>query len=268
MDSLLPSLIKRQLDSKRLGKPIHHYVRLGSTNDIADQLASAGAPEGTMVVTEHQTHGRGRLGRSWFSQKGKDLCFSLVLRPDVPPCNLSCLSLILGIAVGDAIEKISGLKPDLKWPNDLLINGKKCCGILSEVRTELGEVKYLIVGIGINVNAKVVSTGLSMTASTLFQQTGRQISRSQLLVEILNCFEPFYFEFLDQKIKPLLDLWVKKSSYAEDRWVLVKQIDRSFQGITQGLSKHGALLVKRGEGWVEEVLAGDIIEWDKKVSSS
>lgn len=268
MDLLLPSLIERQLDSIRLGKPIHHYVQLGSTNDIADQLASDGAPEGTMVVTEHQTHGRGRLGRSWFSQKGKDLCFSLVLRPDVPLGNLSCLSLILGIAVGDAIEKISGLKPDLKWPNDLLVNGKKCCGILSEVRTEFGEVKYLIVGIGINVNAKVVSKGLSMTASTLFQHTGQEISRSQLLVEILNCFEPFYFEFLEQKIKPLLDLWVKKSSYAEDRWVVVKQMDHSFQGITQGLGRHGALLVKRGEGCVEEVLAGDIIEWGKKVTRS
>ena len=174
----------------------------------------------------------------------------------------------MGIAVGNAVEKISGLKPDLKWPNDLLVNGKKCCGILSEVKTEFGEVKYLIVGIGINVNAKVVSKGLSMTASTLFQQTGQEISRSQLLAEILNCFEPFYFGFLDQKIKPLLDLWVKKSSYAEDRWVVVKQMDRSFQGITQGLGEQGALLVKRGEGWVEEVLAGDIVEWGKKVTRS
>ena len=84
----------------------------------------------------------------------------------------------------------------------------------------------------------------------------------------MNCFEPFYFGFLDQKIKPLLDLWVKKSSYAEDRWVVVKQMDRSFQGITQGLGEQGALLVKRGEGWVEEVLAGDIVEWGKKVTRS
>ena len=268
MDLLLPSHIKPKLRSKRLGQPIHHYLQLGSTNDTAEQLASEGAPEGTIVVTEYQTHGRGRLGRSWFSEKGKDLCFSLVLRPDVDPRDLFSLNLILGIAVSNAIQKISGLKTDLKWPNDLLINEKKCCGILSEMRTDFGRVKYLIVGIGINVNAQSVSTELSMTASTLFQQTGQLISRSQLLAQILNHFEPFYFNFLNQKIQPFLDLWIQKSSYAKGQWVFVKQMDRSFRGITMGLGAHGALLVKKEDGQVEEVLAGDIIQWSKEVKKS
>ena len=172
LDLTVASRVHPHLSANRLGRRYYHYLRVGSTNDTARRLAEAGAPEGTTVVAEEQTRGRGRLGRAWLSRKAKDLLLSLVLRPAVDPAQAPGLSLMVGLAVSQAIREVAGIPADLKWPNDVLTRGGKCCGVLTEMSAEPGKIHFVIVGVGINVNGVSLPEAIAGQASTLARAGG------------------------------------------------------------------------------------------------
>ena len=261
LDLTVASQVHPHLSAKRLGRRYHHYLRVGSTNDTARRLAEAGAPEGTTVVAEEQTRGRGRLGRAWLSRKAKDLLLSLVLRPAVDPAHAPGLSLMVGLAASQAIREVAGIPADLKWPNDVLIAGGKCCGVLTEMSADPGRIHFVIVGVGINVNGVSLPEAIAAQASTLEQAAGGPVSRPRLVAALLNHLEPLYLVFLEQGLRPLLERWMAFSSSVRGRAILVSNPGRSIRGITAGLSGQGALRVRREDGGVEEVLAGDVVQW-------
>ena len=151
-DKLLPEEVLQGLKTRRFTGPVHHFETLDSTNDLAKELAARGAPEGTVVVAETQTGGRGRLGREWNSPPGVGLYVSLVLRPMLPPMELPQITLTTAVAVVRAVRRVAGVAPGIKWPNDLLFNGKKLGGILTEMETESDRIRHVVVGLGLNVN--------------------------------------------------------------------------------------------------------------------
>ena len=261
-DLLLPESILPHLRSRRLGTTIHHFLETGSTNDVACQFAEEGAEEGTLVLAEEQTQGRGRLGRSWLSERGAGIYASILLRPVLKPRDAAVLTLVAAVAGSEAIEQACGLRADIKWPNDLLLSGRKCCGILSEMQTERDDIRYVIVGIGINVNHSVFPEELGQRATSL-RIEGKQIySRVALLCEFLLRFELLYDDLQRDSLATVLQRWVDRSSFAFGKQVMVDLgSGRKLEGQTTGLSKLGNLKVKLADGRVEEVMSGDIVAW-------
>jgi BirA family transcriptional regulator, biotin operon repressor / biotin---[acetyl-CoA-carboxylase] ligase len=261
-DLLLPEFIYPRLKSHRLGKTIHHFLETGSTNDAARQLADQGAPEGTLVLAEEQTQGRGRLGRAWLSERGAGIYASILLRPVLKPRDVAVLTLVAAVAASEAIELDCGLRADIKWPNDLLLSGRKCCGILSEMQAERDDVRYVIVGIGINVNHSVFPEELSQRATSLRIEGKRTYSRVALLCEFLLRFELLYDDLQRGSLATVLQRWVDRSSFAFGKQVSVDlSSGKMVDGQTVGLSALGNLKVKLADGRVEEVMSGDIVAW-------
>ena len=260
-DMPVASRVRPHLTTDRLGRRCHHYLRVASTNDTARRLAEAGAVEGTVVVAEEQTGGRGRLGRTWLSRKGKDILLSLVLRPHVDPAQAPGLNLVVGLAASQAVGEVAGIPTDLKWPNDVLIPGGKCCGVLTEMNADPGKIHFVIVGVGINVNGTSLPKSIAGQASTLEQASGGPVPRPRLVAALLNRLEALYLVFLDRGLRPLLERWAASSSSVRGRPVLVSNPGRSLRGTTAGLSGQGALRIRREDGRLEEVLAGDVVQW-------
>ena len=255
------SRVRPHLSTRRLGRRYHHTLRVVSTNDTARCLAEAGAAEGTVVVAEVQTGGRGRLGRAWLARKAKDILLSLVLRPRVDPARAPGFNLVVGLAAGQAIREVAGIATDLKWPNDVLAGGRKVCGVLTEMNADPGKIHFVIVGVGINVNGTLLPGAIAGRASTLEQAAGGAVSRARLAAALLNHLETLYLVFLDQGLRPLLERWAAASSTVRGRQILVSNPGRCIRGTTAGLSQQGALRVRGEDGRVEEVLAGDVVQW-------
>lgn len=176
-----------------IGSKIYSYESLPSTNTFAFQLAENGAKEGVVVACEQQSHGRGKWKRRWLSPKGKGILLSIILRPEVSPSVCGKLSQLAAVAVGRAIHRITGLRTTFKWPNDLLLNNKKVCGILCELSTKSGRLEFAVVGIGVNVNT--TGNGLVKGATSLKMESGRSIKRPRLFKEILRSLEEEYILF-------------------------------------------------------------------------
>ena len=174
-DKLLPEEVLQGLKTRVFTGPVHHFETLDSTNDLAKELAVQGAPEGTVVVAEAQTGGRGRLGREWDSPPGVGLYVSLVLRPMLPPMELPQITLTTAVAVVRAVRRVAGVAPGIKWPNDLLLNGKKLGGILTEMETESDRIRHVVVGLGLNVNNPGFPPELAATATSLTLTAGRSV---------------------------------------------------------------------------------------------
>ena len=261
-DLLLPEFIYPRLKSHRLGKTIHHLLETGSTNDAACQLAEQGAPEGTLVLAEKQTQGRGRLGRSWLSEPGAGIYASILLRPLLKPRDAAVLTLVAAVAASEAIELACGLNADIKWPNDLLLSGRKCCGILSEMQADRDDIRYVIVGIGLNVNHSVFPEELVHRATSLRIEGKQTYSRVAVLCEFLLRFELLYDDLQRGSLTTVLQRWVDRSSFAFGKQVTVDLgSGKKLEGQTAGLSKLGNLKVKLADGRVEEVMSGDIVAW-------
>ena len=261
-DLLLPELIYPRLKSHVLGKTIQHLLETGSTNDAARQLAEQGAPEGTLVLAEKQTQGRGRLGRSWLSESSAGIYASILLRPVLKPRDAAVLTLVAGVAGSEAIEQACGLNADIKWPNDLLLSGRKCCGILSEMQAERDEIRYVILGIGINVNHSVFPEELGQCATSLRIAGKRIYSRVALLCEFLQKFEHLYHELQRGNRSAVVQRWIDRSSFAFGKQVMVDLgSGKRVEGQTAGLSELGNLKVKLADGRMEEVMSGDIVAW-------
>jgi BirA family biotin operon repressor/biotin-[acetyl-CoA-carboxylase] ligase len=259
-DILTPDMLRQRLKGSLFGKHVYHFFKIDSTNRVALELGHAGEPEGPVVIAEEQTAGRGRAGRSWHSERASGIYVTVLLRPRLSPVQAPLLTMMAGLAAQAAIQAQTGATVDLKWPNDLLVNGKKVGGILTEMHAEPAQVRFVIVGMGINVNQEKFPAELGAIATSLRAETGRQQSRLELLVRLLREFESSYNRFLADGPAGVVDRFAQTSSYACGKHVRVTNGKDSFAGVTAGLTGEGLLLVKRENGQIVPVIAGDVTE--------
>lgn len=258
-DRLLPAEVRRWMEAGGLGAKIIHHESVGSTNDEARALAAAGAPEGTVVVAEEQTGGKGRLGRRWESPRGTGVWLSVILRPPLPPAEVSPLTLVAAVAVAEAIERATGLRPGIKWPNDVLVNGRKVCGILTELSAEVERINHVILGIGINVNLASADLPEEVrgSASSLAAEAGAPVSRARLAGELLSRLDYWYRVFLRQGFDPAREVW-KRYSITLGRPVTASSRTQRIEGIAVDVEGDGALLIEMADGSRQRVLAGEV----------
>jgi len=259
-DILTPEALKSALKGTLFAKHILHFFRTDSTNRVALELGHAGEPEGTVVIAEEQTAGRGRAGRTWHSERATGIYVTLLLRPRLAPVQAPLLTMMAGIAARNAVAAVTGLPVDLKWPNDLLLAGKKLGGILTEMHAEPNLVKFIIVGIGLNVNQQQFPTELRAVATSLRAETGKRQSRLEILVRLLREFERGYREMLSDGSANIIKRFEEVSSYARGKKVRVVTGAETFNGVTAGLTGEGLLRVARSDGSVFTVIAGDVSE--------
>lgn len=257
-DMLLPEEIREGLKTRILGKKeIHHLKETVSTNITAKQLAAGGAPEGTLVVSEMQTGGKGRLGRNWFSPSGEGIYLSFILRPAVSPAEAPKITLMTAVAMAEALHSGPGLHVSIKWPNDILLGGKKLAGILTEISTEMDAVDYVIIGVGLNVNTVSFPPDLKETATSLLLETGRVHSRSSLTTEFLKWFEEYYKLFQRADFKPILNRW-RQFSHIGGRRIKVETISGMTSGTALDIDGDGFLMVEDDDGHIQKIYSGDI----------
>ena len=256
-DRLLPAEIALGLQARRLTGPVHHFDEVASTNDLAKELAAQGAPEGTLVVAEAQTGGRGRLGRQWESPAGTGLYVSLLLRPPLPPTEMPQITLTTAVAVARAVTRVTGVAPGIKWPNDLLLDDRKLGGILTEMETESEQIRHVVVGLGLNVNNPAFTKELEPIATSLALATGRRHSRLKILQAWLEEFEELYGRFLAREFAGILDEW-RRLTVTLGRRVTVRQGPVTICGQALDVAPDGALLVETEAGEVVRVTSGEI----------
>jgi BirA family biotin operon repressor/biotin-[acetyl-CoA-carboxylase] ligase len=257
-DKLLPGEIMQGLNTRYLKGPIHHFESLPSTNDLAKELGSKNAPEGSIVVAESQTRGRGRLGREWDSPAGTGLYVSLLLRPPLPPTEMPQITLTTAVAVVRALKRVAGVGPGIKWPNDLLVDGKKLGGILTEMETESDCIRHLVVGLGLNVNNREFPPPLDLTATSLALTTGSTFCRRGILRAWLEEFEALYDLFLNRDFEVILNEW-REYNVTLGQTVTIRQGPREISGLALKVAGDGALLVRQETGEVVRVTSGEIV---------
>ncbi len=242
----------------RLGQPRFRFDSLDTTMRAAAEKAAAGAAEGTLILADEQQSGRGRLGRRWHSPAGSGLYFSLVLRPPVAPSHSMPLTLACGLGVARGIGETCGVRCDIRWPNDVLLNGKKCCGILVEMAAEGDRLEHVIVGVGVNVNQESMRTDLEDLGTSLRLETGCEWARDLLLEAILRQIERYYGVFLERGTAAIVDAFVRASSYAKGKRVSIERIDEPLEGVTAGLDSSGILLLQKDSGETVPIVAGSV----------
>jgi len=259
-DLLLPEILRSLLRGTIFDAHLHHFYKIGSTNTAAMAAAADGAPEGAVFLAEEQTAGRGRAANSWQSPRSTGIYCSAVLRPAMPPSDVLALSLASGLAVHAAIQQVdSRVDPDLKWPNDVLISGKKVCGILTEMNAEATRVRYIVVGIGINVNQASFPKDLQATSLRLV--TGSEWSRVELVAALLKSLDREYRQLVeDPDVRSsILQRFAEKSSWVFGKKVRIEENGSAFEGTTEGLDPRGFLQVRTLHG-LHTVLSGTVRE--------
>jgi len=231
------------------------HRELPSTQEVARKLALEGAGEGTVVLAEKQTAGRGRVGRNWVSPPG-GLYLSLLLRPQLKPPETLRLPLLAGVAVARTIRKVSGLEPRLKWPNDVLLGAKKVAGILCELGAETDRVNYVILGLGVNVNNDLPEELLEL-ATSLKKELGREIPRADLIQLLLSELESLYRRLMEEGFEPISQAW-KKLSSTLGLPVMVSSLGQVLEGEAVDIDRDGALILRRFDGGLLRVVAGDV----------
>jgi len=259
-DLLLPEVLAPLLRGTIFGQHIHHYFKIGSTNTAAMQAASEGAPEGSVFLTEHQTAGRGRGAHQWHSPQSAGIYCSVVLRPLLAPSDALVLSLAAGLAVQAVLQVMApNLAVDLKWPNDLLVDGKKFCGILTEMNAEATRVRYVVIGIGLNVNHDAFPDELEDLATSLRLASGQEWSRVELCVALLKSLDREYRNLLQRPDAhdSILRRFQERSSSTRGKTVRIEDNGTSFEGVSAGLDERGFLLVRTQRG-LRTILSGSV----------
>jgi BirA family biotin operon repressor/biotin-[acetyl-CoA-carboxylase] ligase len=259
-DILTPDMLRQRLKGSLFGRRIHHFFKTDSTNRVGLELGHAGEPEGAVVIAEEQTAGRGRAGRTWHSERATGIYVTLLLRPRLAPVQAPLLTMMAGLSAHSAVQAVTGLAVDLKWPNDLLIRGKKAGGILTEMHAEPGQVRFVILGIGLNVNQEKFPAELSNLATSLRIEAGKPQPRMELLVRLLREFESDYNRLLLEGVAGVVERFEAISSYAMGKRVRVSNGADSYTGTTAGLGPEGLLHVRRDDGQLVTVITGDVAE--------
>lgn len=255
-DRLFVSEVSRQLNTKFIGKKIYYFDTASSTMDIALELGMKGAQEGTIVLSEAQAKGRGRLGRNWFSPRYKGIYLSLILRPEILPNQAPLLTLISAVSICEAIKEKTGLAAQIKWPNDILIHHKKAGGILTELNAEMDLSRFIVVGIGLNVNNDKKT--LPQGATSLKEQKKENIDRPELLQEILRKIEANYLVFQGKGGYPIISKW-REYGITLGRRVKVVSQKNQIEGQALDIDIDGGLLIRDDAGLIRKVMSGDVV---------
>lgn len=258
-NTISPYDIKAYLHTNYIGQEITYYESVSSTQEIAHRLAQEGVKEGHVVISDEQTKGKGRLGRVWLSPMGTSISMSLILRPQIPPQQAPQLTLLTAVSVVLGIEKTTGLKCQIKWPNDILLNGKKLVGILTEMQAEPDTIHSVIIGIGINVNHREeqFSSDLRNIATSLYIESGKEVSRAKLVANIFDEMERLYEQYLLEGFHVIKKLW-EENAINMGKQITARTLKGSITGIAKGITDDGVLLLEDEEGTVHSIYSADI----------
>lgn len=262
------------LETDFIGRSLHFFDILESTNLRASELGDEGAPEGTAVVADAQHSGRGRRGRSWFSPEGKNIYTSVVLRPCIPLPKASQLTLTAAVALAETIsvylKNFTDVGTNIKWPNDILVGGRKCAGILTEMKSSDKKIDYVVVGIGINVNIlrHELPGELTDTATSMYAEKGEKTTRSDLIQTLYLSLEKWYKNYLEEGFAHVRPVWNSLSAIngknvraaASGAGMTHKHGDEGYEeGVALRVNENGALLLRKADGRIVEVVAGEVI---------
>ena len=257
-DVMTEAELKSLIDTKWAGCEVIYYDEVDSTNLRIKQLGDEGAPHGTLAVADMQKAGRGRRGRSWVSPPGCSIYFSLLLRPEIPPVKAPMLTLVMAYSVAEAIHKCTGLDVQIKWPNDIVVNGRKMVGILTEMSTEIDYINHVVIGVGINVNMEHFSDEIAQTATSIRIETGEKVKRAPIIAEIMRQFEKDYELFV--RTEDLSGIFEAYNALLVncDRDVRIISGEEERQAHAFGINELGELLVRYEDGSEEAVYAGEV----------
>lgn len=262
-DILTPQMLSHRLTGTAFSKHIYHFFKVDSTNTIAMHLGEAGAPHGAIVLAEEQTGGRGRSGRKWLTEKSAGICCSVLVRPQIPPAHAPLLTIVAGLAARDAVADELKAIPDIRWPNDLLVQGRKFGGILTEMHAEPDRLHYAVIGIGINVNQTKMPAEIEDIATSLSIESEKVHSRLEISIRLLHHLDRYYNLYLAEGPMPILRRFAEVSTYFRGKRVHVTTARETFTGTTAGLESSGVLRVVRDDGrGTEPILSGDVAEAD------
>ncbi|WP_170007449.1 biotin--[acetyl-CoA-carboxylase] ligase [Bacillus fonticola] len=254
---LYPARIQQLLSTNTFGRSVYVYDSVQSTQLLAHELAKEGAKEGTVVLAEEQTGGKGRMARPWHSAKGSGIWMSLLLRPTLPPQFTPQFTLLAAVAVTEAVQQVTGVSAEIKWPNDLLIDGKKTTGILTELQAEADRVDYIVMGIGINVHRTSFPPELSQIATCLEEHACEPVDRTKLVCKILEKLETYNALYMEVGFEPIRRLWEARS-YTIGKEVTLKTSTTTRTGIAIGLDENGTLLARDKDGELFSIYTADI----------
>ena len=257
-DTIAEEEVASRLQTERMGRQIRYFSRIDSTNQYAKRIAEEGAPDGTLIIADEQTAGKGRSGRTWVTPPAEAIAFTLLLRPKLSPDRISMVTLVMGLAVTNAVNSLYGVSAGIKWPNDVVITGRKLCGILTEMSAEVRQVNYIVIGVGINANLTSFPEEIREIATSLKLEMGRDINRAELIARVMTEFERLYAEFEAQG-----DLGAVMQEYNElclnaGSKVRVLDPNGEYTGTSRGINSMGELLVETEDGQMQEVYAGEV----------
>lgn len=255
-DRLYPFEVNHGLNTKFMGRRISYFDTVSSTMDIATQLGMQGASEGTLVLAESQTKGRGRMGREWFSPKYKGIYASFILRPKILPNSTPILTLLTAVSACEAIKEAAGAEAKIKWPNDIIIHNKKLGGILTELNAEMDVTRFVVIGIGLNVNND--KKGLIEGATSLKECKKEYVNRITLLQEILRRIENNYLALQEKDTRVIVDKW-RGLSVTLGKRVRIAYQKEHLEGLAADIDSDGGLLLRRDSGLIEKIMAGDVV---------
>jgi BirA family biotin operon repressor/biotin-[acetyl-CoA-carboxylase] ligase len=250
--------LKQNFTGKFIGHQLYYYEEIGSTNDEAFHLGLSGAPEGTALIANSQNAGKGRMQRIWHSPAGKNIYTSIILRPKIESARAPQISILAGVAVAEILESYCPDRIKLKWPNDVLINGKKVCGILSQIKTNASEVDFIVLGMGINVNISYSQFPKEICdlATSLVIETGREISRQELIISLYENLAKWYKQLLQDGFARIKEKWLSMSPMIGELVQVMFQ-EEAVSGTAIGLDEDGSLILLTASNKKYKVLAGD-----------
>lgn len=262
-ETLSKEEIESQLETKWLGRPLCFKETIDSTNELAKKLAIDGATHGTVVLGDQQLNGKGRRGRTWESPLGSSIYISYLLRPEMDPMNASMLTIVAALATAKAIEETQNIQTQIKWPNDILVDKRKVCGILTEMSADMDGIDYVVVGIGVNVNvdftdAKLFSKDVRDVGISLKEKTGQNVNRSSIITKMMSWFEFYYDVFMETQ--DLSNLMEEYNSHLVNRNQQVRIIERGgeWEGTAKSMNSKGELLVINQEQKEVAIMSGEV----------
>jgi BirA family biotin operon repressor/biotin-[acetyl-CoA-carboxylase] ligase len=257
-DLLLPNEIREGLDTKVFGrKGIVYHSKINSTNTKAKELASGDAPEGTLVVAEQQVKGRGRKGRTWFSPSQGGIYISLILKPHISPGEAPKITMLTGVVVAETLLKLTPCNINIKWPNDILVNGKKIAGILTEMSTEMDAIEYIVVGLGMNVTTPRFPDDIKDKATSILIETGQYFSRVTFIREYLKWYEKYYDIFKNIGFAPVIQRW-KEFTDIIGHMVIAEVSGKKYIGEVHDIDNDGILILKDKNKNLHRIFSGDV----------
>lgn len=255
-------LSKAEIESlgmaKWAGRQVVYYDETDSTNNQAKAAGEKGEAHGTLFVADRQTAGKGRRGRGWESPSGNSISMTILLRPEIPPVKAPMLTLVMALAVADGIRDVLGVETGIKWPNDIVLNKKKICGILTEMSTEIDYINYVVIGVGINVNQETFPDEIKETATSLKIETGKPVKRAGIIAAVMSRFEQYYEQFVRRE-----DLSGIREAYEaclvnRDCDVRVLDPAGAYEAHAKGINNTGELIVVLPDGTEREIYAGEV----------